>query len=399
MLAASLMPAAVMGPTAVMGKNPQRPKSVEWDVAVIGAGSFGAWTAHSLRLAGGRVLLLDAYGPANSRASSGGESRIIRSAYGSREVYARWALESLEQWKALEHRAGYQLYQPTGVLTIVPGGSSFGNDTAACLNRLGARFERLSSKESMRRFPSFQLATSETAIFEPDSGTLMARRAIQSLVAELTTGGVEYRLASVIAPSGSGTLTSITTEGGERLSAKQFIFACGPWLPRVFPSLLGSKVRTQRAEVFFLGVPPGEDRYSPGRMPTWIDVGGVGGAYGMPNLEGRGCKVAVDSIDQAMDPDKGDRRVTAPYIAEMRKYVETRFPGLAQAPIVETRVCQYEMAANENYILDRHPDFNNVWIAGGGSGHGFKNGPAVGQYMAQLIAGKSRASALFSIPR
>ncbi len=367
------------------------------DVIVVGAGVFGAWTAHALHAAGLRVTLLDAFGPGNSRSSSGGESRITRTAYGDREIYSRWAWESLAAWKELSQRTGLALFENTGVLTIVPGGDRFPDDSAAVLKHLGIRHERLSAGETMRRFPQFRLNPAESAIFEPDAGALMARRAIQALVSEMVSGGVEYRIGAVRTPSGSGQLAAIETEAGERISARRFVFACGPWLPKVFPALLKTRIRAQRAEVFFLGVPAGDTRYFPPAMPTWIDRGGMGDAYGFPSLDGRGCKLAVDALDNPIDPDTGDRTVTAPYIAAMRSFVRQRIPGLGEAPIVETRVCQYEYAENKNYMLDRHPDFTNVWIAGGGSGHGFKNGPMVGRYVAGLIVDSAPADPRFSI--
>ncbi len=373
--------------------------SSTYDVAVVGAGSFGAWTAYALRQAGQRVCLIDAYGPANSRASSGGESRIIRSAYGAQAIYSRWAMESLVEWKALQARNGTHLFEPTGVLAIAKNSDSFLDETGKALMALGLPHERLSAGEVARRFPAFHLDESEGAVFEPNSGALLARRAIQTLVAELVAGGMAWRSAAIRPPKGSGTLPGLTTATGETISAGRYVFACGPWLPKVFPDVIGAKVRPDRAEVFFLGVPEGSTAFEPGVMPTWLDQYGIAGAYGFPNLEARGCKVAVDGDPVAIDPDLDQRTVTTPFIEAMREFVAFRFPALAKAPIVETRVCQYEMAKGEEYILDRHPGFDNVWIAGGGSGHGFKNGPRVGRYMAQVLAGSGAADPRFSIAR
>jgi sarcosine oxidase len=391
-----LLAAAALAPMAPLARASSTPPG-HTDVVVIGAGVFGAWTAHALHGAGLSVTLLDAFGPGNSRASSGGESRITRSAYGDREIYARWAAESLDDWKALARRTGLALYENTGVLTFVPGGDSFADESSVVLKRLGIRHEILSATDTMRRFPVFRLNPTESAIFEPDAGALMARRALGALVDEMKSGGVEYRIAAVRTPSGSGRLAAVETLAGESISADRFVFACGPWLPKVFPALLKSRLRAQRAEVFFLGVPAGDTRYLPPAMPTWIDHNGMGDAYGFPSLDNRGCKLAVDAFDNPIDPDTGDRTVTAPYIEAMRSFVRQRMPGLSEAPIVETRVCQYEYAENKNYLLDRHPDFTNVWIAGGGSGHGFKNGPMVGKYVAKLVANQETTDPRFSI--
>ena len=382
--------ARVSGAPAIDRKRP--------DVVVVGAGAFGAWTAYALRLQGHRVTLLDAYGPANSRSSSGDESRITRCSYGDQDFYTRWARESLTDWTDLQQRTATKLFENTGVLAIASTGDPYLEQSAMVLQRLGIRHERMNAAETMRRFPVFRLDSTESALFEPDSGALMARKSIQVLVDELVAQGVRYQTAAVQTPRGTGTLPKITTSTGESIAGGHFVFACGPWLPRVFPELLGNKIRSDRAEVFFLGTPAGERAYLSPAMPTWMDNYGVGGAYGFPSLDGRGCKVAVDSIVGPMDPDAGNRTVTAPYMAAMRAFVRHRFPGLAEAPIVESRVCQYEMTADENFIVDRHPGFNNVWIAGGGSGHGFKAAPSVGRYVAQRISANSPSHAMFSIP-
>jgi glycine/D-amino acid oxidase-like deaminating enzyme len=343
------------------------------------------------------VLLVDAYGPANIRASSGAESRIIRAAHGGREIYARWALESRFEWLALAARSGLLLFQPAGVLTIVPDGDRFVTDTMACLTRLGSRVECLSGVDVERRFPQFRLAPHESAILEPDGGALMARHAIAALVSELLANGAEYRQAKVRAPTGMGTLDSVATWDGELLKAGGFVFACGPWLPKLFPALLHDKLRIERAEAFFLGLPSDDATHRIPAMPAWIDAGVPGGAYGLPGFKQFGCKVAVDSIDRPADPDIADRCFTAQYVAQMHNYVRRRIPGLGAAPLVHAEVCQYEMTLGEDYILDRHPGFENVWIVGGGSGHGFKNGPAVGRYVAAIVAGQSAADSRFSI--
>jgi monomeric sarcosine oxidase len=394
--AAKLLAAAAMSPLAARGAGASDGRLTA-DVGIIGAGAFGAWTAYALRALGLSVCLVDAYGPANSRASSGGESRIIRTSYGDREIYSRWAQESLPAWKALAERSGAPLFEPTGVLAIARERDAYLAQSHAVLGALGIRHERLNAAETMRRFPQFHLDADESAIFEPDSGALYARHAIQTLVQELVAGGTVLRIGAVHAPTGGGRLASLGTGSGVRLSAEQYVFACGPWLPKLFPALLKDRIRADRAEVFFLGVPSGDPRFLPSAMPTWMDRYGPDGAYGFPSLEGRGCKVAVDSIVQPIDPDDGDRMVTAAYVSVMREFVRFRLPALADAPIVETRVCQYEMTTDEHYLLDRHPDYDNVWIAGGGSGHGFKTGPMVGRYLAQQLTRAVPPNPLFAL--
>jgi glycine/D-amino acid oxidase-like deaminating enzyme len=190
--------------------------------------------------------------------------------------------------------------------------------------------------------------------------------------------------AAVLEPKGSGKLASIATSGGDSIHAGVFIFACGPWLPKVFPDLLGQRIFPTRQEVFFFGVPPGDSRFEPPALPTWINLGDDE-AYGMPDLEHRGLKVAIDRHGPPFDPDTGRRVVTPEGLEEARRYAQHLFPAMKDAPVVESRVCQYENTSNGDFLIDRHPAFENVWLAGGGSGHGFKHGPVLGEYVAARI--------------
>jgi glycine/D-amino acid oxidase-like deaminating enzyme len=161
------------------------------------------------------------------------------------------------------------------------------------------------------------------------------------------------------------------------------VLACGPWLDKVAPRALGGRIFATRQQVFFFGVPKGDERFAPPAMPTWIDFGQ--GFYGMPDLETRGFKVANDQHGPAFDPDAGERVPTPEALAEARAFMEERFPGMRGAPLVEGRVCQYENTSNGDFVIDRHPGFDNVWLCGGGSGHGFKHGPAVGEFTAERV--------------
>jgi sarcosine oxidase len=397
-----LLAAAVAPPGLAASAASQAAGAKTWDVAVIGAGVFGAWSAYWLRKAGLNVILVDAYGAANSRASSGGESRIIRTAYGERDFYSRWALRSLPQWKELAARCGQEIFHETGVLTFSDNSTDFVAQSGRSLDRLeqerlGIVHEQLGAAELAKRFPQIGLKGNEVGIFEPHSGALMARRGVQILVEELVRQGLDYRVAAATPPSSKGRLSSIATSGNQTISAGVFVFACGPWLPKVFPELLGRFIQPERAEVYFLGVAPGDMRFSPPQMPTWIYKSKDVEAYGMPVLENRGFKVAVDKLSLPADPDTMDREPTAPYRAQLRAFLAERFPGLKDAPVLETRVCQYENTETSNYLVDRHPEMENVWMVGGGSGHGFKNGPAMGEYVASVVARGAPLEKLFTL--
>jgi sarcosine oxidase len=370
-------------------------KSKKYDVAVIGSGVFGAWTAHWLARSGRSVILLDSYGPANSRASSGGESRIIRMGYGGDDLYTRWSMRALPLWVELFARMDTPLFHRTGVLWIAPQTDPYFQKSRAGLERCGANFEDLSHHHLATRYPQIAVDSNAVGMLEPDSGVLLARRAVQAVVDEAIRSGVDYRQAAVQAPTGGGSVDSIVTGAGDTISAGSFVLACGPWLPAVFPGLLAQRIFPSRQEIFFFGVPAGDTRFASPALPTWLILSDE--YYGMPDIEGRGFKLAFDRHGPPADPDTLVRVVSAEGLAAARSYLAQRFPALRDAPVVETRVCQYENTSNGDFLIDRHPDFANVWLIGGGSGHGFKHGPALGEYAAARIQGLGTAEPRFSL--
>jgi monomeric sarcosine oxidase len=368
---------------------------------VVGAGVFGAWTAYQLSRAGAEVLLIDAYGPANTRASSGGESRIIRMGYGQDAIYTRMAQRSFASWQELFARINRpQFFQQTGVLWLARKDDPYCEATLKTFQQNQVKFERLEQGELKRRYPQLELDQIAWGILEPDSGILMARQAVQAVVAEALVAGVTYLSAAIHPPqtgqeSGASKLASITTTSGREIVAGKFIFACGPWLPKLFPELLAGLIHVTRQEVFFLGVPAGDDRFNSPGMPTWMDINEL--IYCLPNLDNRGFKIAIDQHGPQFDPDRGERIVNPESMNAVRAYLARRVPLLADAPVLESRVCQYENTSNGDFLIDRHPEFENAWLVGGGSGHGFKHGPAVGEHVAALISGSTEVELRFAL--
>ncbi len=366
-----------------------------YDVAVIGAGVFGAWTAWHLAKRGQRVALMEAYGPAHSRASSGGETRIIRMGYGADELYTRWAKQSLAQWKEFFEATKNPLFLETGVLWMADRDDARLQDTKQTLGRCGVPFEELDRKALERRYSQIGLEEIQCGILEPNSGVLLARRAVAAVAEDAIRLGAEYRCAQVLRPAASGRVHEVKTSGGEKISAGDFVFACGPWLGKVFPDVLEPRIFPSRQEVFFFGIPASDTRFAAPALPTWLFQEDL--VYGMPDIEGRGLKIAFDEHGERVDPDTQSRIVSPAMTELVRKYVTRRFPALKDAPIVETRVCQYENSSNGDFLIDRHPAMENVWFVGGGSGHGFKHGPAVGAYVTGQLLDGAAAEARFTL--
>ncbi|HVY83034.1 MAG TPA: FAD-dependent oxidoreductase [Steroidobacteraceae bacterium] len=364
-----------------------------WSSIVVGAGVFGTWTAWNLLRKGERVLLLDAWGAAHARASSGGESRVTRTAYGPDEVYTRMAWESLPEWRWLSERSGLPVFHQTGVLFFFSRVEPYVTQSIEVHRRLKLPTEELHRAEMAKRWPQIDWEGIEVGLYEPQLGALMARRAVQTLLAEFVKAGGEYRTAAIAPPQASGTaLGGVRTLAGETLRADKYLFACGPWLPKLFPSLLGERIFPTRQEVFFFAPEAGDARFQPGRLPTWADFNNGDIFYGFPDLEARGFKIAHDRHGPPIDPDTGDRTFSAAALAEVRTLMKTRFPALASRPLVESRVCQYENSSNGDFLIDRHPTWRDAWLIGAGSGHGFKHGPAVGRYAADLATGTLKAA-------
>ena len=368
------------------------------EFVVIGAGVFGVWTAYTLAQRGHTVTLIDAYGAGNNRSSSGDESRIIRMGYGADELYTRWAVRSLGKWQELFRASKQPLFVNTGVLWLGSSSDSYTRQVPSVLTASSIAHERLSASELTARFPQIAMDDIEFGIFEPSSGVLLARRAVQAALDEAIRAGVQYQIESVTSPEQKNSnLDGIRTRSGQTIAGEVFIFACGAWLHQLFPDLLRTRLFPTRQEVFYFGTPTGSQQFRPPAMPVWLHH--ASDMYGFPDIENRGIKVACDKHGEAFDPETGNRSVTTEGERRIRDYLRRRLPQLGDAPVLETRVCQYENTSNGDFLIDRHPEMENVWLVGGGSGHGFKHGPAIGEYVASCILDSAKPEDRFSIGR
>ena len=377
--------------------KPMGNKSAE-RVVVVGAGVFGAWTAVHLLRAGHRVTLVDAWGPAHSRASSGGESRLTRGAYGKDAIYTRMAFDSLKEWKALSAVSGLPIFHECGILFFFPTEEEYVRDSLAAHKAMGISTQALNRAEMSRKFPMIDFAGIEVGLYEPAFGALMARRSVQMLVDVFDQRGGTYVEALVRPPARSGgALKEIQLSDGSKLAADRFVFAAGPWLPKLFPDAVGPRILPTRQEVFYFAPPAGDRRFLPASMPGWADFNGGDIFYGFPDLEGRGVKFAHDQHGVEVDPDTQSRRPTDAALAEVVAFRDHRFPALRGAPLTGAEVCQYENSSNGDFLIDFHPTIDNALLVGGGSGHGFKHGPEVGRYAAARLFGAVKPEPRFSL--
>jgi len=369
------------------------------EVVVIGAGAFGGWTALYLRERGVSVTLVDAYGPGNSRASSGGETRQIRAGYEDRELYTRWVLLAFDRWKARQEEWGRRLFYETGRLLLAPEWDESLKVTKTVLDKYRVPNEVLSQDDLRRRYPQMNPEGVGVALFEPTTGVLKAREGCIAVVEAFQKKGGRFRIGRAQPGRGSGSrLLDVALADGSALPASTFVFACGPWLPKVFPEIMKKKLFTPRRDVFFFGTPSGDDRFSYPNFPNFSEDASRG-YYGFPGIDQRGFKVCPVGELTGFDPDT-DERVVSPYqVKRARDYLGLRFPALKDQPVVESRVCQLEMSVDEHFIIDKHPALENVWLVGGGSGHGYKHGPVVGEYVAERVLGRDKSPELEAVFR
>ncbi len=373
--------------------------STKFHVAVVGAGAFGGWIALHLLRSGARVTLLDAWGPGNSRSSSGGETRVIRGTYGPDQPYTKLAARAMELWKEHESRWKRQFFFPTGVLWMVEGTGEFERGSLPLLKDAGISYEELAAREMTQRWPQINFEGIAWGIYEPRSGYLLARASAQAVVEQFVAEGGEYRQLAVARQGLEDRgWRAIFLSDSTELVADRYIFACGPWLGKLFPRTVGPHFISTKQDVFFFGTPAGDTSYNEENLPVWADHR-EHFLYGIPGNQGRGFKIGDDTRGPEFDPTSGERSIDSKLLDEIRRYLAHRFPGMKGAPLIETRVCQYEDTADHDFIIDRHPESENVWIVGGGSGHGFKHGPAVGEMVARLVLKDEAAEKVYRLER
>ena len=356
------------------------------DLVVIGAGTMGAWTALEAVRGGRRVTLVDAFGAGSPRATSGDETRISRASHGLDRFYVRWSREAREEWIAFGEEVGEQCFVEAGVVWFAHREDGFEATSLATLREMDVPAERIAVDEAARRWPQVSFDDVAFAVLEPEGGLLMARRSVAAVARRVAEVGGTSEVAHARPGLADGSrLLDVELGDGRRLVADQFVFACGPWLPALFPEVAGDLIAVTKQDVVFVGARAGDTRFAAASLPCWIDYDAS--YYGVPAVDGRGFKIAPDRYGEPFDPSSGDRIVDPDSIRLARSYLARRFPDLADGPILETRTCQYETTPDTNFVIDRHPAFDNVWLVGGGSGHGFKHGPSIGRYVTRLLDG------------
>jgi sarcosine oxidase len=346
---------------------------------VVGAGVFGASVARHHALRGWRVTLVERVAPGHVRAGSGDESRLIRCCHGD----DLWHTRSARRAWALWHEIDASLVVPAGMAWLARRDDGWEAAGEATLRAEGIPCERVAGAEL---FPSLRDDDVRFTLFEPQAGILRAREAVKVLAAQAIDAGAELVLA-VARPDGA----AVALSDGRRLEADRVVWACGAWLPALFPEVL--ELRITHQDVFYFGA---DAAWRTPGVPGWVDYDGA--AYGLGDLDGRGVKVSPDVDGPQCDAETFERIAVPEHERLARAYVAHRFPALADAPLVGHRACQYEMSADGRFVIAPHPDHGErVWLMGAGSGHGFKHGPALAERMEAWLTGAEPPEPRFAL--
>ena len=339
--------------------------------AIVGAGVFGASLAWWLARAGWEVSLVDQFEPGDARATSGGESRLIRCGHGDDALYTSSAWRARSLWRELEAECGEELLVECGLAWFAHREDGWESACERVLGALAIPAERI---DATQWFPSFAGGDLAFTLLEPHAGVLRAQAAVRALARSAAAHGARL-VRGRARPAGA----AARLEDGTALAADRVVWACGGWLAGLFPGLVA--LRVTRQELFFLDGGPAWRG-----VPAWVDYDRA--LYGTGDLDGLGSKAAHDPDGPPLDPDAplpaaepaGERRVRA-LLAE-------RFPALATAPLKGSKTCRYELSRDGHFVVAEHPDHAGVWLLGGGSGHGFKHAPAVAEWIAAAWSGE-----------
>lgn len=354
------------------------------DVVVVGAGTFGASLAWWLARAGQGVTLVDQFEPGDRRASSGGETRLLRSSHGEDADYTAMARRARTLWRELEAESGEALLVECGVSWFAHREDGWEAASARTLGAQGIPAERLEVGAAARRFPSLGGDDLAFVLHEPEAGVLRAQRAVRALAARAVAHGAR-RVRGRARPEGGAAVL----EDGTRLEGDAVVWACGGWLRGLFPEQVSLAVTRQ--ELLF--VDGGPAWAAPG-VPGWVDYDRA--MYGTADLDGLGVKAAYDIEGPLTDPDAplAEASTTEP---QVREYLRLRFPALADAPLRDARACRYELSPDSHFLAAPLPGEPGTWLVGGGSGHGFKHGPAMAERLAGALTAGAPLPARFAL--
>jgi len=354
-----------------------------YDVIVLGLGGMGSAAAFELTRRGRRVLGLEQYSLGHDRGSSHGQTRIIRTAYFEHPNYVPLLRRAYQRWYELEQLQGKRLFTECGCLSIgTPEGTLVAGVRRAAMEH-SLSVENLSAAELRRRYPVFRFSDEYVGVFERDAGFLNVEDCVLAHAEEARKLGAHLRTGTPVRSwktTGSGVV--VQTEGQE-FTADRLVIAAGAWAGRVLADL-GLPLTVRRKVLFWYGTGR-PDQYRRDVFPVYITDMPQGTYYGFPVLDASGHKVARHDGGQIVtDPATVNRDVTEDDGADCRTFLRDHLPGV-DGPLMNARVCLYTLTPDEHFAIGVHPQYPQVSIAAGFSGHGFKFTSVVGEILADLV--------------
>lgn len=366
------------------------------DVAVIGGGAMGTSTAYQLARRGVDVHLFEQYVIGHDLGSSHGHSRIIRRAYFEHPDYVPLVERSYELWRQIEKESGESLLTITGIVEMGAPDSELIRGCLQSCEQYNIPHERLTAAQINKRFPQFTIPGSMEGIWQKDAGILAVERCIltQRLLARKrgATLHEEEEVLSLTPPksrSGSGGKITIETRKGTYTCRKAVVCA-GPWANRILADLkLPLEVERQTLGFY---TPLDRAAFELGTFPLFLMETPQGSYYGFPFFGVDCMKIAQHHGGIVVKPESVDRNFTPADDKNLRDILKNYIPKAA-GPMRFGKVCLYTNTPDSDFILDAHPTSNDIYIAAGFSGHGFKFASVVGEVMADFVQhGKTRHS-------
>ena len=364
-----------------------------YDAIVAGLGGMGSSAAYHLAGRGRRVLGLERYAPAHDKGSSHGQSRIIRLAYSENPAYVPLVLRAYELWERLERETGEDLMTITGGLMVGPPGTRFFEGSKESAEKYDLPYEVLDAAGLRRRYPVFEPTSDTVAFFEERAGFLRPEASVKAHLDRAVSLGADLRFGEEILswePTQAGVL--VETASGT-YEAERLVISAGAWAPKLLADL-GLPLEVTRQILFWFDPVGGVEPFLPDRLPIFIWEPEDGNSfYAIPAHDGPrgGVKVAFFRADgRPADPETIDREVHDDEVEFIRSYLARYVPSL-DGDFLYAKTCMYTNTPDEHFVISTHPEYPQVAIAAGFSGHGYKFCSVVGEILADLATdGESR---------
>jgi sarcosine oxidase len=372
-------------------------------IIVVGLGAMGGAAAQHLAERGHQVIAFDRFTPPHTKGSSHGQTRMIRQAYWEDRRYIPLVLRAYELWRKLEKDSGRQLLHVTGGVVIGRPQGTLVQRSMESAEAFHLPYRMLTAMETRSRFPAFSVADDAIALWEEQAGYLVPEDCVRAQLERAQSAGATLQFDEpVLGWRADGDGVAVRTAAG-LYHADRLVLTAGSWSAEFLQGVSAPLTVTRQIVYWFEPKSP-IDNFREDKLPVYLMEGQPGERvlYGFPALgaASEGVKIALHGSDDVCLPDSADRTVQASEETSIRGRIERDLPSLA-GRVVHTETCLYTMTPDEHFIIDRHPEFEQVAIAAGFSGHGFKFSNVVGEVIADLST-EGRSSfdlGLFSIDR